>query len=131
MASTDKFEHISGFSSKGPPVDPAAPFGPQKPEIAAPGSNVRSATHLSDDSYSSYSGTSMATPHVAGAMALLLSLRLSDEQRTLAGLTKLLTESADVNTLVDTGLECGGVPGGVFPDFAFGAGRLNACKVRA
>jgi serine protease len=46
--------------------------GPQL-DIAAPGSNVISTYNSSDTSYSSLSGTSMATPHVAGALALALS----------------------------------------------------------
>lgn len=46
--------------------------GPQL-DIAAPGSNVLSTYNSSNTSYSSLSGTSMATPHVAGALALAKS----------------------------------------------------------
>jgi subtilisin family serine protease len=38
-----------------------------------PGTNTRSATNSGDANYTSASGTSMAGPHVAGAVALLLS----------------------------------------------------------
>lgn len=39
--------------------------------LFAPGSSVYSATGASDTSYASWNGTSMATPHVAGAWALM------------------------------------------------------------
>ena len=44
-----------------------------KPEIMAPGDNITAATdpNYSGDSYSSNSGTSMASPHIAGSMALI------------------------------------------------------------
>ncbi|MFN0107552.1 MAG: S8 family serine peptidase [Blastocatellia bacterium] len=64
---------IAGFSSRGPAT--ADGSNRMKPDITAPGVSVRSATNGSVSSYSSLSGTSMATPHVAGAVALLWSAR--------------------------------------------------------
>src|SRR5213080_1769139 len=62
---------IAGFSSRGPVI--ADGSGRIKPDISAPGTSTRSSTNASDSSYANFSGTSMATPHTAGAMALLWS----------------------------------------------------------
>jgi subtilisin family serine protease len=42
-------------------------------DLFAPGSSISSAYHTSDTAYSSLSGTSMASPHVAGSAAVVLS----------------------------------------------------------
>jgi subtilisin family serine protease len=119
VGATTFTDSLASFSSVGPSVT-----GLVKPDISAPGNNVRSAYHTADDAYTAMSGTSMAAPHVAGVVGLLAA-----ELRDLpyADVEKFLYQNTDRN-LVQTGRNCGGISETTFPNNAFGWGRVNAFK---
>jgi len=62
-------DNVASFSSRGPVIIDGS--NRIKPDITAPGTTIRSSYNGSDSDYAILSGTSMATPHIAGAMALL------------------------------------------------------------
>jgi subtilisin family serine protease len=110
VGSIDNGGAVAPGSSRGPSAcaDDDAPF----PELVAPGVNVRSTDLF--DLYAPFSGTSIAAAHVAGALALLLSVR---PNATVLDQAAALLEGA-----VDLG-----VPGA---DNEYGAGRLDAVRAR-
>jgi len=104
---------IASFSSRGPvTVDGSNRI---KPDITAPGVSVRSA--YLGDAYTTMSGTSMATPHVAGAIALLWSAY--PELRNQIPQTEDILDQAAVQ-VSSASCSSSGVPNNIY-----GWGRLN------
>ncbi|MCU0286314.1 MAG: S8 family serine peptidase [Acidobacteria bacterium] len=77
---------------------------PTLQELFAPGVSINSSTGDSDTSYGSWSGTSMATPHVTGAWALLRQVSSSSSVDDI--LTALQKTGPTVDTLCSSGGSC-------------------------
>lgn len=117
---------LATFSSRGPVT--ADGSNRVKPDIAAPGTSTRSAYNTSDTGYSSLSGTSMAGPHVAGGVAVLMSA-FPSLIGNVDAVESRLTSSAKKITLTTT--TCSSAAG-VTPNNLFGHGRLDVgCAVPA
>ena len=72
VASMDRDGDLSDFSN----------YGIESVDIAAPGGQIYSCWHESASSYATISGTSMATPHVSAALALLMAEYPGDDYRS-------------------------------------------------
>src|SRR5204862_7946333 len=110
------------FSSRGP----STYYTPNllKPNVSAPGVNVRSSYSGSDTNYSILSGTSMAGPHVVGVIALLWSARPA-LARDIATTKTILQNTANPGVTLPA-QTCGGIPSTQIPNNSFGYGRVDA-----
>lgn len=89
VGSTTSTDARSSFSNYGSVLD-----------IFAPGSSITSAWNTSDSATNTISGTSMATPHVAGAAALHLA---DNRTATPAQVSSALTNAATSNVVGNPG----------------------------
>src|SRR5213078_702305 len=112
---------LAGFSSRGP----STYYTPNilKPNISAPGVLVHSSSNSSDTTYHLLSGTSMASPHVAGAVALLWSARPALVRDIAA--TKTLFQNTANPAVTVSSQTCGGIASTVIPNNTFGYGRID------
>lgn len=108
VAATDRGDQIASFSSRGPAVWKTEHVA--KPDVAAPGKDIESSTP--GGGRRSRSGTSMAAPHVTGAVAILLQAK--------PGLTPLEVKSVLMSTAED--IEAKGF------DTDSGAGRIDLVR---
>ena len=108
---------IASFSSRGPAIDVGGYV--LKPDVTAPGVGISSAGVPSG--VTTMSGTSMATPHVAGAVALMMD-----------ALPSLIGEPALVRSLLRAtavpradAQSCGGYSGASVPNAVYGTGFID------
>lgn len=104
---------LSYFTSAGPTRD-----GRRKPEISAPGHNVWAAKSLSKTGVTRMSGTSMASPCVAGIIALMFAEAAArGVNLTIDQTIQIITNTARRNP-----------PGGSLWHDRYGHGRISAAK---
>ena|GEM_PF-145841 len=101
---------LASFSSWGPSDD-----GRIKPDLVANGVDVLSSTSNATDAYTSFNGTSMSTPNVAGSLLLLQEYYF---QRSSTFMRAATLKGLAIHTADEAGEATG-------PDYRFGWGLLN------
>lgn len=118
VGATNIEDTLAGFSSRGPVVIDSS-FR-LKPNVTAPGVNVRSV--IRGGGFANFSGTSMAGPHVAGLVGLIISANPS-----LAGNVDLIEDIIEASAVpITTNVDCGDFLGAQVPNALYGYGRVDA-----
>jgi serine protease AprX len=113
-------DDIASYSSRGPVTIDGS--NRTKPNISAPGSDVRSSYYLSNNSYTTMSGTSMAGPHVAGLVALMISAN-PNLRGSVDEIRNMIEQSAVRKTTTQL---CGSDTTSSVPNNVYGWGRIDA-----
>jgi serine protease AprX len=121
VGNTDSGDAISPSSSRGPVTVDGS--GRLKPNVCAPGTSIRSC--VPGGGYGNMSGTSMAGPHVAGLVALILSAHPG--LRGEVGRVERLMEQTAVR-LTTSAQTCGNIAGTNVPNNTYGWGRIDAVE---
>jgi serine protease AprX len=116
VGATNSANGLAGFSSRGPASFQGTRI---KPDIVAPGDGVRSS--YPTNTYAVLSGTSMATPHIAGVIALIYSAKPQlignvDATEALINTTAWHRNSSECSS------------NGTYPNNLYGYGLVNAAK---
>ena len=115
LGATDINDDIAFFSSRGP-----SPTDKVSPNVSAPGQDVVSS--VPGGGYASFSGTSMASPHATGTIALMMSSKAS----LIGNFDAVLSALND--TAVDRPDDSCGTPdpSDNDPNYVYGEGRIDA-----
>jgi subtilisin family serine protease len=117
IGATNNEDAIAGFSSRGPVTVDGS--NRRKPDVSAPGVGVLSS--IRGGGYQSFSGTSMAGPHVAGAVALIISAN-PELAGDVDAIENILEQTAVGKT---TDEDCGDIDGEDVPNNTYGYGRID------
>ncbi|MEN9612896.1 MAG: hypothetical protein RLZZ628_3710 [Bacteroidota bacterium] len=120
IGGTGATDTIARFSTRGP--DTFSVARNMKPDVSAPGESVLSS--IPNNRYGFKSGTSMAGPHVAGLVALMISAnpRLAGQVDTIE---KIIRQTAKP---MRSEQNCGNVSSQLIPNNIYGYGRIDAFR---
>jgi subtilisin family serine protease len=119
VGATDFNDYTAYFSSKGPVENTFA----IKPDVAAPGVSIYSS--VLNNQYEYYNGTSMASPHVAGAAALLLDKNPTWTPAMIKGALMGTADNSNATTIWDQGAGRIDVLAAIQSELVFAPGSIS------